>query len=134
MQSLRQASSRLATQRETHRFKRALQLRGAPLVARSQTGQALTEGLARTGGIHAAKPSRMQAHADRRRSQRQIHQDPHEVTMGTTRTALAIGTPRGPSGGDEIHADLVANDGQRVQAQPGPLRRDTGKERGNAHE
>jgi hypothetical protein len=53
--------------------------------------------------------------------------------VGTMRTTLAIWTPRDPSGGREIDDDLVGGDGQRVHAQPGPLRRDGGKQRDETH-
>lgn len=37
---------------------------------------------------------------------------------------------RGSSGGSEIDNDLIVGDGQRVQALPGPLRCDGGKQCG----
>lgn len=72
MQSLHRALSRLAAQRAAHRFQMAWQHRGAALVARGEIRQALTEGLTRTGRIHAAKPPLMQAETDWRLTQRQI--------------------------------------------------------------
>ncbi len=133
MQSLRQASSRLATQRETHRFQLALQRRGASLVGQSQIGQALAKGLTWTGCIQAAKAPRMQAHTDGRLAQRKIGQYTREAAMRPVRAAVALWATRGPSGGGEVHGELVGGDSQRVQAQPGPLRHDGGKECGKTH-
>jgi hypothetical protein len=49
------------------------------------------------------------------------------------RAALAIWTARGSGGGREVNDDQIVADSQHVQAMPGPLRRDGGKQCGKTH-
>lgn len=129
----RESSPGLAAQRKTHRFEVAVQRWRAALVARSQVGQALAKSLTRARRIQAAKPPHMQAHTDWQFAQGEVCQGAPEVTVGPMRMALAIGTARSSGGGREIDDDLVVGDGQHVQAEPGPLRRDGGKQCGKTH-
>ncbi len=104
----------------------AAQRRRASLVAEPGR-QALAEGLTRTVRLQAAKPPRMQTHTDWQFAQGETRQDAYEAIMRPMQAALAIWTARDPSGGGESDDDLIGGDGQRVQAKPGPLRRDGGE-------
>jgi hypothetical protein len=84
--------------------------------------------------MRAAKASRVQAYTHRYVAQWEIGQDPHEMAMRPLRAPLTVWATCGSTRAGKVNGNLLLGDGERVQAQRGPLWRDSGKQRGEAHE
>ncbi len=84
--------------------------------------------------MRAAKAARVQAYTHRDLAQWEIGQDPNEMAMRPLRAPLTVWATCGSTRGGKVNGNLLLGDGERVQAQRGPLWRDSGKQRGEAHE